>query len=636
MSEPNEPISLAAVQTVLAGAWSLERILGTGGMGTVFLARDVALDRPVAIKVLHPALAALPEQRARFLREARTGARLAHPHIVPIFAVEERSDLVYFVMGLVDGESVGARVAREGPIAPAESERMLREVGWALGYAHAMGVVHRDVTLENMLIERSTGRVLLADFGIAAEINRPDDGPLLGTPRYLAPELIRGEVAGASSDLYALGVSAWTLLAGRFPFDGVESADILLQHLTAPTPSLASAAPATPPRMVRSIERCLAKMPEERPATVEEFLALLERPGQRVALAAPLQRWVTRGNRIRPAWAFGTTLVGMLAVNDFADAMTALSVSALLGAMVRNTLLVVVPMLLLQGVFEWRELRLALRAGYGIEDLRLAWRQHCGTRTASPAPLLGRAMHDLAVLSLGAIVVIIQAIRYGPILVGDWTLYAPFVASMVEVARWCWMLLWTGLGAAFVVRMTPTRPATQLGLTDRLWQSPMGRLAARAARWGMSRPTAPETTLHRPTELVLDLAIEELWEALPAGTRVTLDDLPTLARALRRRVAELKAVRNQLAVRGLSHSPETAPWTDRLGERERAAIAALEGLRLSLARLTLDAAPAGDFTERLEGARRLEVELLEELGGHPALRRTLRAASRQAFAATPA
>jgi serine/threonine-protein kinase len=203
------------LQQALLGAYSLERELGRGGMGVVYLAREIRLDRPVAIKVLHAELAVRPEARRRFVQEARTAARLAHPHIVPIYSVEERGSLVYFVMALVDGETLGQRIRRRGALPPDEAERGLRETAWALGYAHAHGIVHRDLTLENILIERHSGRALLADFGIAGERDAIDGEPVFGTPGFLAPEVIRGEPADARSDLYALGVVGFSALAGR-------------------------------------------------------------------------------------------------------------------------------------------------------------------------------------------------------------------------------------------------------------------------------------------------------------------------------------------------------------------------------------------------------------------------------------
>ena len=150
--------SVVALQESLIGRYSLERELGRGGMAVVYLARDVKLDRPVAIKVLHPKLAADPAARERFVREAKIAARLAHPHIVAIYSVEAHGEHAFIVMALIDGETLGARLRRRGAMPSDEAERVLRETAWALGYAHAHGVIHRDLTLENILLERGTGR----------------------------------------------------------------------------------------------------------------------------------------------------------------------------------------------------------------------------------------------------------------------------------------------------------------------------------------------------------------------------------------------------------------------------------------------------------------------------------------------
>lgn len=158
------------LQAAVAGRYSLERELGRGGMGIVYLARDVSLDRPVAIKLLPPDIAARPGLRERFLREARTAAGLSHPNIVPIHAVEETERLVWFVMAFVPGESLGERLRARGALPPAEATRILRDVAWALSYAHGQGVIHRDVKPDNILLESGGRRALIADFGIAAPL----------------------------------------------------------------------------------------------------------------------------------------------------------------------------------------------------------------------------------------------------------------------------------------------------------------------------------------------------------------------------------------------------------------------------------------------------------------------------------
>ena len=164
---PTDPI-LLEVQTALAGRYSVERELGRGGMAhESYLARDIRLDRLVAIKVLLPELAVRPELRERFLRETRTAASFSHPNIVPVHAVEETPTLLFFVMGFVDGETLTQIVRRHGPLTATAAARLIQEVAWALSYAHGRGVVHRDVKPDNILLERATGRAMVTDFGIA-------------------------------------------------------------------------------------------------------------------------------------------------------------------------------------------------------------------------------------------------------------------------------------------------------------------------------------------------------------------------------------------------------------------------------------------------------------------------------------
>ena len=271
---------LSTLAAALAGQYDVEREIGRGGMGIVYLARDLKLDRPVAIKTLPAHLAGSPDVRERFLREARTAAHLSHPSIVPIHRADEIGGQVFFVMGYVDGESLAQRLAERGRPAFAETIGQLRDVALALGYAHARGVVHRDVKAENILIERGTGRAVVTDFGIArlAESKQlTATGQVLGTVHYMSPEQVSGDTVDGRSDVYALGVVAFLALSGAFPFDSETPSAVLVSHVTRPAPRLLDAAPDVPPSLAAIVDRCLAKNPADRFETSGALADALER-----------------------------------------------------------------------------------------------------------------------------------------------------------------------------------------------------------------------------------------------------------------------------------------------------------------------------------------------------------------------
>jgi len=266
MTQPDA--EFLALQAALAGEYSLQRELGRGGMGIVYLARDVQLDRDVAIKVLPSHLAQTDVSRERFLREARTAAGLSHPHIVPIHRVGEAAGFVYFVMSYVEGETLGERLRRDGPLSPADAMRVLREVAWALAYAHGRGIVHRDVKPDNILIEAGTGRALVTDFGIAhggaASLVDTNPGKIMGTANFMSPEQAAGEVIDGRSDIYALGVVGYLAVSGRLPFEASNLPALLVKQATEAPPSVLRAAPGLPPALAGAIDRCLARDPADR------------------------------------------------------------------------------------------------------------------------------------------------------------------------------------------------------------------------------------------------------------------------------------------------------------------------------------------------------------------------------------
>jgi serine/threonine-protein kinase len=269
----------------LGSSFTVEGEIGRGGMGVVYNARDERLKRKVAIKVLPPELAFREEIRIRFLREAETAARLSHPHIVPIHSVGEGPEgLVYFVMAYVDGESLGARIKRRGKLPPEEARRILMETADALGAGHALGIVHRDVKPDNILLEGSRGRVVLTDFGIAKALTSTTGpgtltatGVAIGTPHYMSPEQAAGdrEIDGRS-DIYSLGVVGYQMLTDELPFSAPTVPGLLLKQITEQAPYLKDKAPACPDDLAGCVMRSLEKDPEARWPTADALRRALE------------------------------------------------------------------------------------------------------------------------------------------------------------------------------------------------------------------------------------------------------------------------------------------------------------------------------------------------------------------------
>ena len=250
--------------------------IGRGGMAVVYRATDLRLHRRVAIKVLPPELAFNADVRERFLREAQTSAQLSHPRIVPIYTVDEREGIVYFVMALVDGESLADRLAREPRLPIPEVRRILMEVCDALSYAHAHGVVHRDVKPDNVMLDRATGNAVVTDFGIAraaaADSRLTVTGVAIGTPAYMSPEQALGErELDGRSDLYSLGIIGYQMLAGETPFKASNTPAMLMKHLSETPRPLASLRPDVPAALANTIARALAKKPEDRWPDVAAF-----------------------------------------------------------------------------------------------------------------------------------------------------------------------------------------------------------------------------------------------------------------------------------------------------------------------------------------------------------------------------
>lgn len=261
-------------------------------MGVVYHAVDERLERAVAIKTLPPHLANDAAVRARFLREARTAGSLSHPNIVPIYQGAEHEGVVYFVMGLVTGESLAERLGREGPLSAAALMPLVRQLADALAYAHGEGVVHRDIKAENVLIDRH-GHAMVTDFGIARVTEAQPmtaTGTVLGTVHYMSPEQVQGDDLDGRSDLYALGVLMFYALSGRFPFERATASAVLVAHVNAAPPRLRDVVPGIDETVDHMVSRLLAKAPAGRYASAnalrDDVVAWLQRPASPIPLGA--------------------------------------------------------------------------------------------------------------------------------------------------------------------------------------------------------------------------------------------------------------------------------------------------------------------------------------------------------------
>ena len=292
--------------------YHLEREIGRGGMGIVFRARDVVLDRPVAVKVVHPELAAHESIARRFLAEARTIARIRHPNIVTVHTAGNSDGLLWYVMDEVPGESLRDRLTRDVRLPPAEAARIIADLAGALDAAGAAGVVHRDVKPENVLLDAGSGRALLSDFGIAraaladSATATTGAGVAIGTPAYMSPEQATGDDVDARSDIYALGIVAYEMIAGAPPFEGPGRV-VVSRHLAErPTP-LANAQPDCPPALAAAVMRALEKHPSARWQTGGEFREAVR--GERPTPVPASQK-----KRRRASIAAGVMVAGALGV----------------------------------------------------------------------------------------------------------------------------------------------------------------------------------------------------------------------------------------------------------------------------------------------------------------------------------
>jgi len=262
------------LQRIIQGEYRIERLLGKGGMGQVFLAHDLTLEREVAIKVLPPDVSQDDQVVRRFQQEAKTAAKLDHPNIIPIYRVESEGGLNYFVMKYISGTSLEDLLDKKEPLPVPEIQRILWEAACALGHAHQRGVVHRDVKPANIMFDHD-GRVMLTDFGISKALQAATGltatGMIIGTPHYMAPEQGKGAPVDGRADQYSLGVVGYRMITAELPFSGDSVHTIIYKHIYEQPPLASAKRPGMPGSLTLAVSRALAKEPDQRFPTMEDF-----------------------------------------------------------------------------------------------------------------------------------------------------------------------------------------------------------------------------------------------------------------------------------------------------------------------------------------------------------------------------
>ena len=266
------------VGELIAERYELVDVVGSGGMSSVYCAFDTLLERNVALKILHEQFTADEDYVERFRREARAVAQLSHPNIVTVIDRGEQDGKQFIVFELVDGENLKELVERGGPLPVRRALEIGVEVARALAFAHAQGLVHRDVKPQNVLLN-TEGRAKVTDFGIVRSTGvagNTETGTVLGTSHYIAPEQARGEQVDAQTDVYSFGVVMYELLTGEVPYPGESFLSVAMRHVNDPVPSVSQQRPDTPLRLASLVERCMAKLPDDRPASMDAVVRELE------------------------------------------------------------------------------------------------------------------------------------------------------------------------------------------------------------------------------------------------------------------------------------------------------------------------------------------------------------------------
>jgi len=623
--QPFDP-QFFALQEALAGKYSLEAELGRGGMGIVYLAQEVRLDRPVALKVLPQELSQNADLRERFLREARTAARLSHPNIIPIFAVDEVGEFVYFAMAYVAGETLGQRVRSRGPLPPSEAARVLKEVGWALEYAHSQGVVHRDVKPDNILLEEGTGRALVADFGIAGLLEgaaATGVGEIIGTAEFMSPEQARGEGVDARSDTYSMGVVGFYALSGTLPFHDAQAIEVLRQHREDPAPPVKTVASHVPSRLARCVDRCLAKEPGARFDAAAGFSDAVDAAmRERRDVPVPVRNFIKDpidlpGDGVTYfvfSIAMALPAVGIaLSEPEFALSFVTAFVA------IYGSFILAPPLALAT-----HRIRRLLASGHTQADLQAALRTEVERRREELA-----YGHGVESSSAERTAFRVATVAGGGLLAS----FAALFGLLPNTDVWMWVLPGSVLAGtiswAVGTHLRAQRIDQKAERRFKFWKGTLAKWLFKVAGIGLRKKALPMRPTHRPTELQIGFAVDALYEQLPKDVRSGLGDVSAVVRQLE---ADAQSLRQTLEMLNDAHVAARAAGSeipaDLRDARETTekhlaeAVASLETVRLGLLRLTAGtgtveglttdlaaAADVGDAIDRLM-AGMTDVELL--------------------------
>ncbi|MDP1889481.1 MAG: protein kinase [Gemmatimonadaceae bacterium] len=625
MSAPLDDL-FVAFQTAVAGRYSIDRELGRGGMGVVYLAREVHLDRPVAIKLLPPERALDPTLRERFLREARMSAKLSHPNIIPIHAVDEVGNFVYYVMAFVDGESLAHRVRTRGPLPASEGARVMRETAWALASAHAQGVVHRDVKPDNILIESASQRVLVADFGIAAALGDDLGDGVSGTPEFMSPEQALGHELDARSDLYSLGATAFYLFSGRLPFEGATPTEVLAKQVTEPAAPLGSLGLPVPRKIASLVDRCLAKDPAHRPASAtalaEQLSVALE---QRREIPVALRAFVKRNARLDGGGTFLSAigvLLGSVGVSVFYGGLAGFGTFAGAAALLPFAALVSAARRLAKMGFAHIDLAPAFQA-----EIDAAREELAVSHARGPTRLERLLKVTAQVSGIAALVASAGMLQ--------WVFTSFPRGSPMPWVPWTWIIGWTTmiLSTGGYLTLVQRHRDVDTGFWAGVWKSPIGRAAWAIGRRLVRGPVTGSAITHRATELSLGMAAESLYHGLPRATRDALGDLPSVlhrlqddAQALRRHLDTLQEVINDAGESASTEAYEPVRRDrDAIQAKLGETVAALETIRLNLLRLHAGSLTVAGLTTHIGLAADISAEVERMLAGQAEVARLLKA-----------